>query len=281
MLEQFDVLGEGEAGDDGEEVRPGDPRRSLVRYTPDREVYVSTRLNPDLWKAALSLPVVLVMPIPRAGEVLERNGLLTPGGSVANFEFRDTLGEVLDSIACPASYLADVHGGGRRSFYFAAESAERFGVALSEASDRAAMEVDVQVLSFAEAALFVLPIEWIGRLGLAVPPKENARKTRFSFWGAEDSLARLRTELERADYSFSSLEMATRELRMTKVVPLDAAGFLAELRRIVPLSRSLRCSYRGEEAVDPEQFLLTSPAPEYYYPAKRSFLDRLLGRKAG
>jgi hypothetical protein len=127
----------------------------------------------------------------------------------------------------------------------------------------------------------VLPIEWIGRLGLAVPPKENARKTRFSFWGAEDSLARLRTELERADYSFSSLEMATRELRMTKVVPLDAAGFLAELRRIVPLSRSLRCSYRGEEAVDPEQFLLTSPAPEYYYPAKRSFLDRLLGRKAG
>ncbi len=274
-------MGEGEAGPDGEEVRRGEPRRSLVRYTAAGEVYVSTRLNPDLWKVAIGFPVVLVKPIPHQRDVLERNGLLTPNGSVASFEFRNTLGEALAATACPASYLAHRHGGGRRDFYFAAESAEQFGKALAAASDRASMEVDVEVLSFPEAALFVLPIEWIGRLGLAVPPDENRRKTRFSFWGTEESLARLRTGLEHAGYAFSSFEMATRELRMTKVVPLDGAGFLAELRQIVPLSRSLRCSYRGEEAVEPEVFLLTAPVPQHYYPTKPSFLDRLLGRKIG
>ena len=50
-----------------------------------------------------------------------------------------------------------------------------------------------------------------------------------------------------------------------KEVPVDGAGFLAVLRDIAPLARSLRCSYRGTETIEGfDQFALTRPLPDRY-----------------
>jgi hypothetical protein len=52
---------------------------------------------------------------------------------------------------------------------------------------------------------------------------------------------------------------------MIKEVPIGGSGFQAVLKEIVPLARSLRCSYRGTEIIGGfEQFVLTRPLPERY-----------------
>lgn len=276
-LAAFDPIGDAEVDDDGEEIVPSEVRgASLVRYVGEREHYLHPRLNPALWRAASALPVVLVKPVPAPGDVLANGHLLTVGGSVANFGLLEVIGELLEAAGRPASQLAHVHGGGRRDLYFAAESIERFEAVLKEAGERSSMAVGFDVLDFTEAGTFFLPVEWIGRLGLA--PRPPARKTRFGFSGEQASLVRLRAGLEALGYRFDS-SSRTRELRVTKTVPLDGKGFLAELRRIVPLSRELRCAWLGEEAVDPNVFRVDAPVPEHYYPPKRSFFGRLFGRE--
>jgi hypothetical protein len=68
---------------------------------------------------------------------------------------------------------------------------------------------------------------------------------------------------------------------MSKPVAIDGAGFLAVLKDIVPLARSLRCSYRGAETIDGgDQFLLTRDLPAHYAAAPQpNFLGRVFGRK--
>ena len=53
-LSGFDVLGEEISDEETEEiVKPGDPRRSLVRYRPDgSELFVSARINLPLLRAS-------------------------------------------------------------------------------------------------------------------------------------------------------------------------------------------------------------------------------------
>lgn len=134
--------------------------------------------------------------------------------------------------------------------------------------------------SLAAVAPLILPAEAIGDLGLEIASNTRIRPTRFEFWGAEPSLAKLRTELEKRGYRFVSLEIVSRELRMAKNVPIDGEGFGAVLREIVPLARSLQCSYCGTETVEGhEQFLLTRPLPERYSGGSRPGLfGRLFGR---
>ena len=56
---------------------------------------------------------------------------------------------------------------------------------------------------------------------------------------------------------------------------------LERLQELVPLSRSLGCSYLGEETLaGREQFMLTSPRPDQYYPQKKTFFGRMFGRQA-
>ena len=109
------------------------------------------------------------------------------------------------------------------------------------------------------------------------------RLTRFEFWGAESSLAKLRSELERRGYRFLSFEVALRELRMIKEVPIDGPGFQAVLKEIVNLARSLRCSYLGTETVGGRhQFYLTQPLPERYAADSSTgagIFRRIFGRK--
>src|SRR3954447_2698493 len=95
-LSEFDVLGEEISDEETEEiVKAGDPRRSLVRYRPDgSELFVSARINLPLLRAAVSLPVLLLKPSPRAEEGFKPNvpplepaggwDLLTPEGSRRN-----------------------------------------------------------------------------------------------------------------------------------------------------------------------------------------------------
>ncbi|TPI79968.1 hypothetical protein [Mesorhizobium sp. B2-8-9] len=66
---------------------------------------------------------------------------------------------------------------------------------------------------------------------------------------------------------------------MAKEVPIDGEGFGSVLKEIVPLARSLQCSYRGTETVEGhEQFLLTRPLPERYSGARPGLFSRLFGR---
>ncbi|TKB10925.1 MAG: hypothetical protein E5V75_28190 [Mesorhizobium sp.] len=120
----------------------------------------------------------------------------------------------------------------------------------------------------------------IGDLGLEIAPDARIRPTRFEFWGAEPSLAKLRAELEKRGYRFLSIEAFSRELRMAKTVPIDGEGFAAVLKEIVPLARSLQCCYRGTETVEGhEQFLLARPLPERHIDASRGgIFRRIFGR---
>src|SRR6185369_14353234 len=109
------------------------------------------------------------------------------------------------------------------------------------------------------------------------------RLTRFEFWGAEPSLTKLRASMEQRGYRFLSFEIATRELRMIKEVPIDGPRFHAVLKEIVPLARSLRCSYLGTETIGGfHQFALTRPLPERYASdpsAGGGIFQRIFGRK--
>ncbi|TIS61622.1 MAG: hypothetical protein E5W93_07125, partial [Mesorhizobium sp.] len=81
-LLQFHVTGEQVSDDETEEViREAEPHRGLVRYRPDgSELFIHTRVNMALLRAAASLPILLLKVTPRANELTPRDALLTPKG---------------------------------------------------------------------------------------------------------------------------------------------------------------------------------------------------------
>jgi hypothetical protein len=263
---QFDVLGKGEIDEETEEVlRAPDPSRSLIRYGADGgEVLVHVRLNLPLLAVAAALPILRLDPRPRPDE-LAADGTLTPRGSIRSYTFVEQIGDDVVEQRCPAWYLAEQHGLGRRDFYFATQDVASFDRIARAAADAVGFPLSVEQHTLADVAPTILPTELIGDLGLDESIPVRTRRTRFEFCGAEDSLERLRRELEQRGYEYLGIEIAVRELRMAKEVPIDGPGFLAVLREIVPLARSLRCSYRGGETVGGfDQFALARPLPARY-----------------
>lgn len=281
-LLQFAVTGEQVSNEETEEViREAEPHRGLVRYRPDGgELFVHTRVNMALLRAAASLPILLLKLTPRANELTPRDALLTPKGSIRNYAFLKKLCEDLATTGCPACYLAERHGEGRRDFYFTTEDVAGFEQIARMAAEAFAFPLILEQHSLAAVAPLILPAEAIGDLNLEIAPDARIRPTRFEFWGAEPALKKLCAELEKRGYRFLSFEAFSRELRMAKNVPIDGEGFSAVLREIVPLARSLQCSYCGTETVEGrDQFLLTRPLPERYAGASRvGLLRRIFGR---
>jgi hypothetical protein len=284
LLGQFDIRGESIVDDEtGTKVFEGDPHRGLVRYRPGApELFVHARINLALWRVAVALPIVLLKPIPGDGEKMDPHGLLGSNESMRNFRFRARLIEVLAAREVPACYLADQHGDCRRDFYFVTEDWAGFEAAAREAAAAFDMPIALEPYTFTQVAPTILPADAIGELGLVIPAHLRVRPIRFEFWGAEETLARLRRELEGHGYRFFSFETYLRELRMIKDVPIDS-GFEAVLMEVVRLSRSLGCSYLGTETVDGfDQFALTRPLPARYAkpaPAGGGLVNRIFGRK--
>ena len=267
ILNGFDVRGVEVSDAETEEIiRKGDPRRNLVRYRRDgSELFVNVRLNVELMQAAVSLPIVLIKPHSRKDEVWPDGDLLTVEGSVRNYELLERICEDVASASFPACYLAEQHGRGSRDFYFVTEDVAGFERIARTAAEAWAFPLTIEQYGLAELAPIILPAEAIGDLGLQIPADARMRLTQFEFWGAETSLARLRASMERRGYRFLSFEIATIELRMIKEVPIDGPGFRAVLKEIVPLARSLGCSYLGKETIGGwHQFALTRPLPERY-----------------
>ncbi|MDX8494501.1 hypothetical protein RFN29_23300 [Mesorhizobium sp. VK22B] len=281
-LLQFAVTGEQISNDETEEViREAEPRRSLIRYRPDGgELFIHTRVNMELLRAAAPLPILLLKITPRANELTPRDALLTPKGSIRNYAFLERLCEDLATASCPACYIAEQHGEGRRDFYFTTEDVAGFERIARTAAEALVFPIALEQHSLAEMAPLILPAEAIGDLNLEIAADARIRPTRFEFWGAEPALKKLCAELEKRGYRFLSFEAFSRELRMAKNVPIDGEGFGAVLREIVPLARSLQCSYCGTETVEGrDQFLLTRPLPERYTGASRAGLfRRIFGR---
>ncbi|TPJ73364.1 hypothetical protein [Mesorhizobium sp. B2-6-2] len=279
-LLQFPVTGEQVSDDETEEViREAEPHRALVRYRPDGgELFIHTRVNMALLRAAASLPILRLKPTPRADELTARDTLLTPNGSQRNYAFLEKLCQDLAAANCPACYIAEQHGEGGRDFYFTTEDIAGFEQIAGKAAEALAFPLTLERHSLAALAPLILPAEAIGNLRLEIAADARIRPTRFEFWGAEPSLAKLRAELEKRGYRFLSLEIVSRELRMAKDVPIDGEGFGSVLKEIVPLARSLQCSYRGTETVEGhEQFLLIRPLPERYSGARPGIFSRLFG----
>lgn len=285
ILHRFDVRGAGITDDETEEViRQGDRHRGLVRYRSDgSELFVYVRLNVELLQAAVSLPILLVKPHSREDEVLSIDDLLTVEGSDRNYELLERLCEDVTTASFPACYIAEQHGTGRRDFFFVTEDVAGFERIVRTAAEALAFPLTIEQYRLAELGPIILPAEAIGDLGLEIPADARMRLTRFEFWGAEPSLARLRADLERREYRFLKFEVAVRELQMIKEVPIDGPGFQAVLKEIVPLARSLRCSYRGTETIGGfEQFVLTRPLPERYAAdssSAASIFRRIFGRE--
>ncbi|MBZ9767198.1 hypothetical protein LB526_10555 [Mesorhizobium sp. CA6] len=280
-LLQFPVTGEQVSNDETEEViREAEPHRALIRYRPDGgELFIHTRVNMALLRAAASLPILRLKLTPRPDELTARDTLLTPRGSQRNYAFLEKLCHDLATANCPACYIAEQHGAGGRDFYFTTEDIAGFEQIAGKAAEALAFPLTLEQHSLAALAPLILPAEAIGDLRLEIAADARIRPTRFEFWGAEPSLAKLRTELEKRGYRFLSLEIVSRELRMAKDVPIDGEGFGSVLKEIVPLARSLQCSYRGTETVEGhEQFLLTRPLPERYSGARPGIFSRLFGR---
>ena len=165
----------------------------------------------------------------------------------------------------PACYLAEQHGSNRRDFYFVTEDVASLKRVAEATAQALSFPLDIERYTLATVAPLILPTEAIGELGIEPAPDARVRATRFEFWGADTSLARLRTELERRGYRYADFDLGLRELRMIKAVPIDGPGFLAVLKEIAPLARSLGCSYRGTETIDGfDQFALTRPLPARY-----------------
>lgn len=285
ILNQFEVRGEEIRNDETEEIiGQGDPHRSLIRYRPDRsELFVYARVNLALLQAAVLLPILLLKPASREDEVMRIDGLLTPQGSVRNYEFLERICEDVTSASFPACYVAEQHGTGRRDFYFVTEDVAGLEQIARTAAEAFAFPLTIEQHRLAEVAPIILPAEAIGELGIEVAADARVRPTRFEFCGAEPSLARLRAGLEGRGFRFLSFEDHLRELRMIKEVPIDGPGFRTVLKEIVPLARSLKCSYRGTETVEGfDQFALTRPLPERYAadPSRRvGVFRRIFGRK--
>ena len=161
--------------------------------------------------------------------------------------------------------MAEQHGDGRRDFYFVTEDAAGFERIAHTAAGAFAFRSRSSITASPSWRRSSFRRRRLANSAWTSRPTLGIRATRFEFWGAEPSLERLRAELERRGYRFLSLEMSTRELRMFKHVPIDGPGFRGVLKEIVPLARSLGCSYRGTETVEGfEQFALTRPLPERY-----------------
>src|SRR5690242_4875731 len=128
MLERFDVRGEQINDDETDAViRAGDPSRSLVRYRADgSELFVHTRINLALMQAAVSLPILLLKPQSRKDELMPADALLTGQGSTRNYELLEKICIDVASLSCPACYIAEQHGQGRRDFYFVTEDVAGF-----------------------------------------------------------------------------------------------------------------------------------------------------------
>lgn len=267
ILNRFDTRGQTITDDETEEIiRKGDPGRDLVRYRLDgRELFVYVRVNIALLRAAVSLPILLVKPHSAENEVFGDGDLLTALGSARNYELLQRICEDVTNASFPACYIAEQHGTGRRDFFFVTEDVVGFERIARTAAEAWVFPITIEQYRLAELAPIILPTEAIGDLGLELPAGARTRLTRFEFWGAEPSLARLRADLERRGYRFLSFEVAPRELRMIKEVPIDGPGFQTVLKEIISLARSLRCSYLGTETVDGfHQFALTRPLPERY-----------------
>jgi len=282
-LTRFDISGAQVSDEETEKVlREGDPSRSLIRYRPDGgELYIHSRINMALLRTAVPLPILLVKPVSRGDELMPRDHLLTPQGSVRNYTFLENLCEALADAACPACYLAEQHGEGRRDFYFVTEDTagfERIAQATAQAAD---YPLTIEQHSLTQLAPLILVTEAIGELGLEPAAGDRIQTRRFEFWGAAASLEKLRAGMEKRGYRFLHLQPVLGELYMSKPVAIDGAGFLAVLKDIVPLARSLRCSYRGAETIDGgDQFLLTRELPARYAAAAQpNFLGRVFGRK--
>jgi hypothetical protein len=286
-LAEFAVTGEGEYDEvTGDVLRPAEPSRSLVRYRDDgSELFVKVRMNVPLLAAAASLPVLLLQPTQPPDHLLPDGRSLTGAGSVRNLEFLERICSDLVVENCPARHVAIQAGAGRRDFYFATEDAGCLERIARRAADAFGFLLAVDEHTLADVAAVILPTELVGDLELTVPADQRTRIRRFEFWGAEASLDKLRQELERRGYRFLSIERAMSELRVLKEVPIDGAGFLAVLREIVPLARSLRCSYRGAETVDGfEQFALTRPLPARFSgegEGRKGVWARLFGSAGG
>jgi len=268
VLAEFAVSGKGEYDEEsGEVLQEAEPSRSLVRYRPDgSELFVHTRVNPRLFEAARSLPILVLEPTQAPDEVMP-GGSLTAQGSFRSYELLERLCDDLTAQACPACYLAEQAVDGRRDFYFATEDVDGLQRIAHRAAAGAGFPLTIREVRLRDVAATILPIELIGELDLPVPDDQRMRTIRFEFWGAGPSLERLRRELERRGFRFVSLEIATSELCMVKEVPIDGPGFLGVLREIVPLARSMRCSYRGTETVGGhQQFALVRPLPPRYAP---------------
>src|SRR5262249_32654830 len=285
ILNHFDVRGE-QINDDETDtmIRAGDPSRSLVRYRADgSELFVHTRINVPLLQAAVSLPILLLKPQSREDELIATGGLLAPEGSRRNYELLERICKDVTSVSFPACYMAEQHGEGRRDFYFVTEDVAGFERIARSAAEAFGFPLAIERYRLAELAPIILPAEAIGDLGIEVAADARMRPTRFEFWGAESSLARLRMALEQRGYRFLGFEIPVRELRMIKEVPIDGPGFRAVLKEIAPLARSHACSYRGTETVDGyDQFSLTRPLPERYAAEPSTgagVFRRIFGRK--
>jgi len=280
-LTRFDISGAQVSDEETEKVlREGDPSRSLIRYRPDGgELYIHSRINMALLRTAVPLPILLVKPVSREAELMPQDRLLTPDGSVRNYIFLEKLCEAL--AGCPACYLAEQHGDGRRDFYFVAEDAVGFERIARATAQAQGFPLTIEQYSLAQLAPLILVTEAIGELGLELADDARIQTRRFEFWGAAPSLEKLRARMEERGYRFLHLQPVLGELYMAKPVAIDGQGFLAVLKDIVPLARSLRCSYRGIETIDGgEQFLLTRELPpRYAAPAQSNFLGRVFGRK--
>ena len=292
-LTDFDVFGDSITNETTEElIKPGDPRRSLTRFGPaGSALFVSTRLNLALLRAAVKLPILLLKPSSRADEVLKPNNpameaqggldLLTPEGSRRNWQLLARICDEITKVPVPACYLAEQHGANRRDFYFVTEDTKALETVARTTADASSFPLIIEQLSFAEVAPVILPREAVGELGLNLDAPDRVQPTRFEFFGAEVSLEHLRARLERLDYRYISLERGIMQLRMIKTVQIDGSGFLAVLREIVPLARSLGCSYCGTETLDGfDQFALNRPLPDRYAaPSPRKAFRSFFGRK--
>lgn len=170
-LHRFEVLGEEVRDDQTEElIKEGDPRRSLVRYRPGgRELFVTTRINVALLRAAVSVPVLLLKPTSREDEVLKPSNpelvagggwdLLTPEGSRRNWGLLERICEDVTESHSPACYLAEQHGENRRDFYFASEDPAGLEQIARKAAKALSFPLTIVRCSLADTAPTILPAE--------------------------------------------------------------------------------------------------------------------------
>lgn len=264
-----------------------DRERKILRYDEaGQSLSLAVRLNRRLLEAAKEHPLIVFRLSP-GDEVEDGAAPEVSGRGRARDWISDGLHlywrifEKLETEDFRSCYLASAFAESlRRTHYFVSEQPERLIRIVSSAAAKKGFSLEHEQTSLGRVAADFLPIELVGQLGLHSAGGRQSVKAGFGFWGAEDNLLRLRRDLEGDGFVLDEFIPSLRELRMAKEVPVEPSAFLRILQRIVPLSRSLGCSYRGEETADGhEQFLLTSPKPGKYYPAPTSLTRRLFGRR--